>query len=122
MSRTMCLRGLLLFVILAIGCIPGCVSIQTSLPKASRPPPESIGQTEFELAVKDYERENYSQAIRSLMNLIQRYPGAPILAEAQWMLAKSYEAQGDDRLALEEYQRFMKNYPNNLHLYEAKLR
>jgi len=100
----------------------GCVSTQTALPKASRQPSESIGLTEFELAVQEYERENYSQAIRSLMSLIQRYPGAPILAEAQWMLAKSYEAQGDYRLALEEYQRFIKNYPNSEHLYEAKLR
>ncbi len=122
MNRTLRLRILILFVIQVIGCIPGCVSTQPPLPKTSRLSSESIGQPEFLLAVQEYKRGNYSQAIRSLMNLIQRYPGAPILAEAQWMLAKSYEAQGDYRLALEEYQRFMKNYPDNDRLYEAKLR
>lgn len=126
MNRTLRPRIIILFVVLVIGCISGCVSTQTSLPKASRPSSsasgKSIGLPEFEIAVQEYELENYSQTIRSLMNLIQRYPGAPILAEAQWLLAKSYEAQGDYRLALEEYERFMKNYPNNEHLYEAKLR
>lgn len=126
MNRTLRLRILILFVLQVIGCISGCVSTQTPLPMASRLAPSasggSIGQMELRLAVQEYEQENYSQAIRSLMNLIQRYPGAPILAEAQWMLAKSYEAQGDYRLALEEYQRFMKNYPDSEHLYEAKLR
>ncbi len=121
MTLAMRLRVLIVFVITIIGCIPGCVSTQTALPKAPGSSLESIGQTEFQLAVQEYERGNYSQAILSLMNLIQRYPGAPLLAEAQWMLAKSYEAQGDYGLALEEHQRFIKNYPDSDHLYEDKL-
>jgi tetratricopeptide (TPR) repeat protein len=122
MNSTMRLQVLILFLMAILGFIAGCVSTQTALPKTPGSSLESIGRTEFQLAVQEYERGNYSQAILSLMNLIQRYPGAPILAEAQWMLAKSYEAQGDYVLALEEHQRFMKNYPDSDHVYEAKLR
>jgi tetratricopeptide (TPR) repeat protein len=99
----------------------GCISTPALRPRVS-PPSVTPGQTEFKTAAQAYERGDYSQAIRTLMDIIQRYPGAPILSETQWMLAKSYEAQGNHRLALEEYQRFMKNYPDSEHFYEAKLR
>ena len=99
----------------------GCIPIRTPAPRIP-PPSDSIGRSDFRLAVQEYERENYPQAIRSFMMVLERYPGDPILEEAEWMLAKSYEANGDDRPALEEYRRFMRNYPDSDHLYEVKLR
>lgn len=117
MTRVSRFLLLLLPVVQMVGCLYAPVlAPQVSTPSAS------IGQSDLETAVQAYEQGEYADAIRILMSILQRYPGAPILSETQWMLAKSYEAEGEDRLALEEYLRFMKNYPGSTHFLEAKLR
>lgn len=67
-----------------------------------------------------YESRNYSEAARLFLKMIDTYPGTPLLAEAQWLLAKSYGASGKKEAAVEELQAFLRNFPGNSHLEEAR--
>lgn len=66
-----------------------------------------------------YENRNYSEAAQVFLKMIGDYPGTPLLAEAQWLLAKSYDASGKKEAAVEELRIFLKNFPGSSHLEEA---
>lgn len=62
-----------------------------------------------------YREGRYDQAIPVLQEIIETYPGAPILEEAQWFLVNSYLGAGENPLALRELQSFLRNYTNSPH-------
>ena len=72
--------------------------------------------------MKAYEERDYGKALRQFQSVILRFPGSPLLEEAQWMIGKSYESANDFDRALKEYQSFNLNFPNSAHRYEAALR
>ncbi len=64
----------------------------------------------------DAHREGrYEEAIPILQDVIEAYPGAAILEEAQWFLVNSYLGAGEKTLALGELRSFLQNYTNSPH-------
>jgi len=72
--------------------------------------------------MKAYEQEDYGKAVRLFQAVILRFPGSPLLAEAQWMTGKSYESANEIERAAREYRSFIDNFPKSAHQYEAALR
>ncbi|MFQ5781180.1 MAG: tol-pal system YbgF family protein, partial [Nitrospiria bacterium] len=67
------------------------------------------------IGIQSYREGRYREAIPVLLDVIESYPGAPLLEEAQWFLAKSYLGEGDKGSAARELQFFLQNYPNSSH-------
>jgi hypothetical protein len=76
----------------------------------------------FDEGMKAYEERDYGKALRRFQAVILRFPGSPLLEEAQWMIGKSYESANDFDRAIKEYQSFNANFPKSAHRYEAGLR
>jgi hypothetical protein len=72
--------------------------------------------------MKAYEERDYGKALRQFQAVILRFPGSPLLEEAQWMIGKTYESANEFDRALKEYQSFNLNFPKSSHRYEAALR
>jgi hypothetical protein len=114
MMRIWCLFFYLVFL------VQGCVAAVPSsiLPPSSDP----AAQAAFQKGLKVYEEGRYDQALRIFQDLIVAYPGSPVLAEAQWMLARTYEQQGRFKEALTEYDALLSNFPQSPRRVEAGLR
>ncbi|MEC4669458.1 MAG: tetratricopeptide repeat protein [Nitrospirota bacterium] len=59
-------------------------------------------------AHEHYAQGRYTQAVHVLRRLIEAYPRSPLLVEARWWLARSYEQAGERRAALDEYRAVQK--------------
>ncbi len=70
--------------------------------------------------IRFYEDRKYPEAAQVFLRIIDSYPGASLLAEAQWLLAKSYDASGKKGAAVQELQVFLKNFPASSHQEEAR--
>jgi hypothetical protein len=95
--------------------IPGCV----------RPParPDRIdeqGWTDLVEGIRSFEMSRYPEAKRRFLNIIESYPGSSLLSEAQWLLARTYEAAGEWPEAIRELRFFLRNYPKSFHEEEAR--
>jgi tetratricopeptide (TPR) repeat protein len=113
------LRFIGLGLIGALG-ISGCAEYH---PPAPRPVIIPVIQRQaFEEGMKAYQDRDYPNAVRKFEDVIGRFPGSPLLEESQWMIGKSYEADGQADRAVKEYRSFLANYPDSAHQYEAKLR
>lgn len=105
------LLGVLLGVLLS-----GCLQPPT------RPGPgDEKGWSELVEGIRSFESGRYSEARRRFLRIIESYPGSPLLGEAQWLLAKTYDAAGEKPAAIRELQFFLKNYPQSVHGEEAHL-
>jgi hypothetical protein len=107
-------------------CLTVCLAVADCAaprPPAVIPPPIPSVQLEaFEEGMKAYEQEDYGKAVRQFQAVILRFPGSPLLAEAQWMIGKSYESANEFERAAREYRAFIDNFPKSAHRYEAGLR
>ncbi len=54
-------------------------------------------------AHEDFAQGRYTRAVHELRRFIETYPQSPLLVEARWWLARSYEQAGELRAALDEY-------------------
>ncbi len=88
--------------------LPGCATVS---PVSTEPP-------EFHQGVVAYNQEDYAQAEILFNRVIESHMGSSILPQAQWMLARSLEAQSRFERALTQYRLFVHNYPN--HEYRLK--
>lgn len=110
MSFRIFLSGLILMTFLS-GCVrPPIRSAQI----------EEQGWTELVEGIRSFESSRYSEAKRRFLKIIESYPGSPLLGEAQWLLARTYEAAGEKPEAARELRYFLKNYPKSLHEEEAR--
>ncbi|MBI3597084.1 MAG: outer membrane protein assembly factor BamD [Nitrospirae bacterium] len=109
--------GLGLFVCLGIA---GCAAPRP--PAVSSVPIPPVQLEAFDEGMKAYEERDYGKALRQFQAVILRFPGSPLLEEAQWMIGKSYESANEFDRALKEYQSFIANFPKSAHRYEAALR
>ena len=109
--------GLGLFVCLGMA---GCAAPRPMT--VSIPPIPPVQLEAFDRGMKAYEERNYGDALRQFQVVIARFPGSPLLEEAQWMIGKSYESANEFDRALKEYQSFNVNFPKSAHRYEAALR
>jgi len=98
-----------MFVILVLS---GCVT----------PGPISVSPPEFDEGLMLYNQRDYRRAELIFNQVIARYPGAPFLIQAQWMLARSIEGQEDLERALMQYQLFVQNFPTHPYRSEANLK
>ncbi len=101
----------------------GLASCAVPRPPAVSPDPvPAVQRDAFEEGLKAYQDRDYDKAVRQFQTVIVRFPGSPLLEEAQWMIGKSYEADNAFERALKEYQSFLSNFQNSPHRYEAALR
>lgn len=77
---------------------------------------------DFLAGTRLFNTKDYMGARRRFFDIIERYPGIKLLHEAQWMIARSYEEEGDLKNALEEYKLFLKNYPDGIYSLEAGMK
>ncbi|MBI3610126.1 MAG: outer membrane protein assembly factor BamD [Nitrospirae bacterium] len=113
------LARIVLGLLIAFG-IAGCVGMPSPEGMPLTVPADQ--QAMFDEGMRAYQDRSYEKAVRQFQAVIGRFPGAPLLEEAQWMLGKSYESGGAFESALREYQSFQKNFPQSSHRYEAALR
>jgi len=109
--------GLGLFMCLGVA---GCAASRPPAVSSAPVPPKQLEA--FDQGMKAYEERDYGKAVRQFQAVILRFPGSPLLEEAQWMIGKSYESANDFERALKEYQSFNINFPKSAHRYEAALR
>jgi polysaccharide export outer membrane protein len=92
--------------------ITGCETPPPLVPVETPPLPHDIGEhPTFQSGLIAYERGSYDEAIAIFKELIARDAKGPFAYEAQWLLAKSYEAKGDVLAAVEEYKRVRAQFP-----------
>lgn len=101
---------ILIFLVLA-GCMQ---SVGRNAPVESREWADLVKGIRF------YEDRRYPEATQLFLKFIESYPGTPLLAEAQWLLAKSYDAAGRKRAAAQEFRIFLRNFPESSHQEEAR--
>ncbi len=111
--------GVLAAVVLTVA-VSACVSIVPT--RAPSPQIPADQQRLFDEGMRAYRNQEFTAATRDFQSVIGRYPGSPLLEEAQWMLGKSHEAGGAFETALREYEAFLRNYPDSSRRYEASLR
>lgn len=66
--------------------------------------------------------DHYADAIISYTAILKRYPSSPDNAEIYYQLAKAYDFQGDQRMALEMLSELVTRYPNYPNILEARFR
>jgi len=105
-----------LFSLIVIILLAGCIQ-----PTTRSGPGNEKGWTELVEGIRSFESGRYSEARNRFQKIIESYPGSPLLSEAQWLLAKTYDAAGEKPAAIRELQLFLKNYPQSAHDEEAHL-
>jgi outer membrane protein assembly factor BamD len=68
-------------------------------------------QEQLQVAQEGYEEGNYRRAMRAARRTVKIWPLSDHAPEAQYVLARSLEALGQDERAFREYQRLLENYP-----------
>lgn len=101
-------RGLRWGPVALLWVLAGCATLVA----VSDEPPE------FHQGVVAFNQENYTQAEILFTRVIESHIGSSILPQAQWMLARSLEAQSQFERALTQYRLFVNNYPT--HEYRLK--
>lgn len=68
------------------------------------------------------QKNNYSDAIKAYLNILEKYPNSPDNAEVLYQLAKAYDMEGNQVDALVMLTRLTANYPNYSNIQEAYFR
>ncbi len=66
--------------------------------------------------------QDYSSAARLYQQIIDDIPASPMVDDAQFQLASTYEAMGEKQRAIREYRRLMDTYPASEHYRVAQQR
>jgi len=107
--------------VIVAGFLSGCVS----------PPSPEIGLQELRAQAEArllqdaklaFVREDYSEAILLFNRFVKNHPQSPLVHEAQWWLARSYQQSGNVRLALARFQRLARLSSHHPYRQEARLR
>ncbi len=110
-------------LVLIVFFLSGCLRVP-ALPdrpdRMERKSADNQGWTELVEGVRLYEAGRYPEAARRFLHIIESYPGSPLLTEAQWLLAKSYLADGRRESAVRELRHFLENNPKGAHETEAR--
>ncbi|MFQ5455574.1 MAG: poly-beta-1,6-N-acetyl-D-glucosamine N-deacetylase PgaB [Nitrospirota bacterium] len=116
------LRHTIILFFAFISLLNGCSSRIVDKPPAYRIYRYPPIKTEYKRLVKRFNNKDYDNAVKIAMKIIERYPGAKLLSDVQWILAVSYESRGDIESALREYNLFIRNFSNTRHISEARKR
>lgn len=74
---------------------------------------------QLEVAQEAYEAKNYSLALSAGNYLLKTWPLSDYAPEAQFLVARCYEFEGNDERAFKEYQKMFEKYPKSEKLKEA---
>lgn len=77
-------------------------------------------QTAFSLAKRNYDKEDYLQAIEDFSFIKVKFSGSNIIDKAQYYLAMCYFKREEFVLSAYEFETFVKNYPASSLMVEAR--
>src|SRR5882672_8976750 len=66
---------------------------------------------QLEVAQKAFEIGNYKLALKAAQRTVSTWPLSDYAPQAQYLVARCYEAQGKDQLAFKRYQELIEKYP-----------
>ncbi len=66
---------------------------------------------QLEVAQKAFDSKNYSLALKAARRTVKTWPLSDYAPQAQYLMARSYEARGMDEKAFKEYQSLLEKYP-----------
>lgn len=66
---------------------------------------------QFEVAQEAFDKKNYSLAKKAARRTVKRWPLSDYASQAQYLLARCYEARKNDQEAFKEYQKLVEKYP-----------
>ena len=64
-------------------------------------------------AIEQFRRESYNTARTGFQDFLVTYPADELAPDAQYYLAETYREEGDEELAIREYNRVVELYPNS---------
>ncbi len=67
---------------------------------------------QYEIAKAAFDSKDYSLALKASRRTVKTWPFSDYSPEAQYVLARSYEAKRQDERAFKEYQTLLEKYPN----------
>jgi outer membrane protein assembly factor BamD len=100
----------LILVLVAAGC-------GGSLPELDTLPSQ---EGDWLSAKHHYDRGNYMRAVESLGGFVERHPGSKRLDEALLLLGLSRQEIGENLLAVEDFNRLIRDFPQSLHRERAE--
>ena len=98
--------------LIAVAVVVGCSSKQAMTLKAD--------ETYFAEGKKALDKKRYPEAVEKFQKLVGSYPGSPLVADAQYLLAEAYFRSADYVNAVFEYQRLVDSYPSSQWVDEAQ--
>lgn len=66
---------------------------------------------QLEVAQNAFDQKDYSLALKAARRTVKIWPMSDYAPQAQYLLARSYEAKGEDEKAFKEYQKVLDKYP-----------
>ncbi len=65
------------------------------------------------VATEAFNKKDYSLAVRAARRVVRVWPLADYAPQAQYIVARCYEAKGQDEKAFDEYQKILTKYPKS---------
>jgi outer membrane protein assembly factor BamD (BamD/ComL family) len=66
---------------------------------------------QLDVAQAAFDQKNYKIAVRAAYRTVSQWPFSDYAAQAQYLLARAYQAQGKDEKAFKAYQKLVKEHP-----------
>ena len=85
-------------------------------------PPSATPRDEFDLGVGYIERKDYALAAETMRNFTRKYPGDPLVADAQFWLGESFYQRQSYREAAEAFLSVTTKYAHSAKATDALLR
>jgi len=77
---------------------------------------------QLEVAQAAFDRKDYSLALKAARRVVLLWPLADYAPQAQYLVARSYEAKGDAEKAFKEYQKLLEKQPKSANIDEIRRR
>ena len=66
---------------------------------------------QLEVAQQAFDRQDFDTALKAARRTVNVWPFSDYAPQAQYLVARCYEAKGDDQKAFKQYQRLVEKYP-----------
>src|SRR3990172_1976779 len=94
----------------------------TAVVNAQEPRPFLTDKDQFNYAMFLYKQGHYQIAAREFGRVIEYFPGSPVTSQAQYMIGDAYLNASLYKEAKNQFEQFMKNFPDNGFNAEASLK
>ncbi len=82
----------------------------------------SRAKEQLEVAQALFDRKVYGFALKAARNIMQRWPASDYAPQAQYLIARCYEADGEPEKAFKEYQKLLEKQPKFANFVEIRQR